>query len=62
MTKLENFILEGNIKTVLFKFSLPAMSVFLANVLYNLIDAIFIGNQANGILGIAALSIVFPIQ
>ena len=62
MTKLENFILEGNIKTVLFKFSIPAMSVFLANVLYNLIDAIFIGSQANGILGIAALSIVFPIQ
>lgn len=62
MTELENFILEGNIKTLLFKFSLPAISVFLANVLYNLIDAIFIGNQANGSLGIAALSIVFPIQ
>lgn len=62
MTELENFILEGNIKTLLFKFSLPAASVFLANVLYNIIDAIFIGNQANGSLGIAALTIVFPIQ
>lgn len=62
MTKLENFILEGNIKTLLFKFSLPAASVFLANVLYNVIDAIFIGNQPNGSLGIAALTIVFPIQ
>lgn len=62
MAELETFILEGNIKTLLFKFSLPAISVFLANVLYNLIDAIFIGNQANGSLGIAALTIVFPIQ
>lgn len=62
MTELENFILEGNIKRLLFKFSLPAISVFLANVLYNLIDAIFIGNQTNGSLGIAALTIVFLIQ
>ena len=62
MTELENFILEGNMKTLLFKFSLPAICVFLANVLYNVIDAIFIGNQPNGSLGIAALTIVFPIQ
>lgn len=62
MTELENFILEGSIKRLLIKFSLPAISVFLANVLYNIIDAIFIGNQPNGSLGIAALTIVFPIQ
>ncbi|MFW2502801.1 MATE family efflux transporter [Clostridium diolis] len=62
MTELENFILEGSIKKLLFKFSIPAASVFLANVLYNIIDAIFIGNQPNGSLGIAALTIVFPIQ
>ncbi|MFT8343236.1 MAG: MATE family efflux transporter [Clostridium beijerinckii] len=62
MTELENFILEGSIKKLLFKFSIPAISVFLANVLYNIIDAIFIGNQPNGSLGIAALTIVFPIQ
>ncbi|WP_026888847.1 MATE family efflux transporter [Clostridium beijerinckii] len=62
MTELENFILEGSIKRLLFKFSIPAISVFLANVLYNIIDAIFIGNQPNGSLGIAALTIVFPIQ
>lgn len=62
MTELENFILEGSIERLLFKFSIPAISVFLANVLYNIIDAIFIGNQPNGSLGIAALTIVFPIQ
>lgn len=62
MNELENFMLEGNIKTLLFKFSIPAITVFLANVLYNIIDAIFIGNQPNGSLGIAALTIVFPIQ
>ncbi|MFL0197963.1 MATE family efflux transporter [Clostridium sp. WILCCON 0269] len=62
MNELENLILEGNIRILLFKYSLPAISVFLANVLYNLIDAIFVGNQANGDLGIAALSIVFPVQ
>jgi putative MATE family efflux protein len=50
-----------NITKLLLKFSLPATIGVLMQTLYNLIDTIFIGH-AVGALGIAALSIVFPVQ
>jgi putative MATE family efflux protein len=41
--------------------SLPAMAAMFINALYNLVDAIFVG-QAVGTDGMAALSLAFPIQ
>jgi putative MATE family efflux protein len=41
--------------------SLPAMLAMFVNALYNFVDAIFVG-QGVGPLGIAALSISFPLQ
>jgi len=49
------------IKTLLWKLSLPAMAGMFVMSLYNVVDAIFVGRGV-GILGIAGISIVFPIQ
>jgi len=52
---------EKRIKGLLFKYSLPAIIGMLSNALYNIIDTMFIGNGV-GPLGIAGLSLSFPIQ
>lgn len=62
MTKNKNKILCENILKLLIRFSIPTISVLLINALYNMIDAIFVGNQSDGTLGIAGLTIVLPIQ
>jgi len=49
------------IKTLLWKLSLPAMAGMFVMALYNIVDTIFIG-RAVGALGIAGISIVFPVQ
>lgn len=50
-----------NIKKLLIKLSLPATIGMIVNALYNLVDTIFIGRGV-GYIGIAGLSISFPIQ
>ncbi|MBN2259137.1 MAG: MATE family efflux transporter [Clostridiales bacterium] len=50
-----------SIKKLLVKLSLPATIGMIVNALYNLVDTIFIGRGV-GYLGIAGLSIAFPIQ
>ncbi len=49
------------IKTLLWKLSLPAMAGMFVMALYNVVDTIFIGRGV-GALGIAGISIVFPVQ
>lgn len=49
------------IKTLLWRLSLPAMVGMFVMSLYNVVDAIFVGRGV-GTLGIAGISIVFPIQ
>ena len=49
------------IKTLLWKLSIPAMTGMFVMSLYNVVDTIFIGRGV-GTLGIAGISIVFPIQ
>jgi putative MATE family efflux protein len=54
-------ILSVDLRSLLFKFSYPLIIALVFGALYNLIDTIFVGN-AVGPLGIAALTIVLPIQ
>jgi len=54
-------ILHDNLRPLLFKFSAPAIMGLVVSALYNIVDTIFIGNSV-GPLGIAALSIVMPVQ
>jgi len=59
--KNENILADDNIKRLLFKLSMPATIGMIVMALYNVIDTIFIGRSV-GPLGIAGISIVFPIQ
>lgn len=52
---------EEKISKLLLKFSIPAIIGMLVNALYNIVDRIFIGNGV-GTLGIAGISIGFPIM
>lgn len=52
---------EENIPKLLLTFSLPVVVALLINAFYNIIDRIFIGNGA-GTLGIAGITLVFPIM
>ncbi|MFA5014627.1 MAG: MATE family efflux transporter [Actinomycetota bacterium] len=54
-------LLNGNINTLLFKFSAPAVVGMVSAAFYNITDTIFVGKGV-GSLAIAALSIVLPIQ
>lgn len=52
---------EERISKLLFKFSIPAIIGMLVSAFYNIIDAIFIGHSV-GPLGIAAVTVAFPIM
>jgi len=57
----QNVLDDDRIGQLLFKLSLPAFVGMFVMTLYNVVDTIFIGHYV-GPLGIAGLSIVFPIQ
>jgi len=57
----ENVLDDDRIGHLLLKLSLPAFMGMFVMILYNVVDTIFIGHYV-GPLGIAGLSIVFPIQ
>ena len=59
-SKME-LLLNGNITSLLFKFSAPAIIGMITGALYNIVDTVFVGKGV-GSLAIAALSIVLPIQ
>jgi putative MATE family efflux protein len=57
----QNVLDSDQIGRLLFKLSLPAFFGMVVMTLYNVVDTIFVGRYV-GPLGIAGLSIVFPIQ
>ena len=57
----QEMLANERIRKLLWKLSLPAGIGMFVMTLYNVVDTIFIGH-AVGPLGIAGLSIVFPIQ
>lgn len=57
----KEFMGTDPIKSLLWKLSLPATVGMFSNALYNLVDTIFIG-QGVGSIGIAGVSIAFPLQ
>src|SRR4030066_1815013 len=61
MKSKRELLLHGNINSLLFKFSAPAVVGMVTGALYNITDTIFVGKGV-GSLAIAALSIVLPIQ
>ncbi|NQT66597.1 MAG: MATE family efflux transporter [Actinobacteria bacterium] len=61
MKSKRELLLNGNITSLLFKFSAPAIIGMVTGALYNIVDTIFVG-KAVGYLAIAALSIVLPMQ
>ena len=62
MKRLNTSVLDSDhVGHLLLKLSLPAFLGMFVNTLYNVVDTIFIGHYV-GPLGIAGLSIVFPIQ
>jgi putative MATE family efflux protein len=57
----QNVLDDSRIGRLLFKLSLPTFIGMFVMTLYNVVDTIFIGHYV-GSLGIAGLSIVFPLQ
>lgn len=52
---------KGSVGKLLFKLALPAIIAQLVNVLYNIVDRIFIGRIPNGELAMAGVGVAFPI-
>ncbi|MGL4738012.1 MAG: MATE family efflux transporter [Cellulosilyticaceae bacterium] len=52
---------KGSVGKLLFTLALPAIIAQLVNVLYNIVDRIFIGRIAGGDLAIAGVGVAFPI-
>lgn len=51
----------GKVGDLLFKLALPAIVAQLVNVLYNIVDRIFIGRIPNGDIAMAGVGVAFPI-
>lgn len=54
-------ILNGNLRKLLFRFSLPATIGLVVSALYNVVDTLYVGHGV-GPLAIAGLAIVLPFQ
>lgn len=52
---------KGSVVKLLFQLALPAIIAQLVNVLYNIVDRIFIGRMPNGELAMAGVGVAFPI-
>lgn len=52
---------SGSVGKLLFKLALPAIIAQLVNVLYNIVDRMFIGRLDNGDLAMAGIGVAFPI-
>ncbi|WP_291651807.1 MATE family efflux transporter [Clostridium sp.] len=52
---------EGSVGKLLLSLALPAIVAQLVNVLYNIVDRIFIGRMENGEVAMAGVGIAFPI-
>ena len=61
MTKAKTNLGEGSVGKLLLSLALPAIIAQLVNVLYNIVDRIFIGRMANGDIAMAGVGVAFPI-
>ncbi|MBP1889382.1 Na+-driven multidrug efflux pump [Clostridium moniliforme] len=52
---------EGNVKKLLFRLAFPSIMAQIVNVLYNIVDRIFIGRIPNGEIAMAGVGVAFPI-
>lgn len=59
--KKTNDLGKGNISRLLISLAAPAIVAQLVNVLYNIVDRIFIGRMENGELAMAGVGVAFPI-
>ncbi len=60
LAESNSFLAERPIKNLIWKFALPGIASQLVNAVYNIVDQIFVG-WGIGDLGIAAITIVFPL-
>ncbi|HPQ78380.1 MAG TPA: MATE family efflux transporter, partial [Synergistales bacterium] len=61
MSGREKMLANEPVGRLIWRLSLPAMVGMFVNGLYNLVDTIYIGHGV-GSMGIAGLSVAFPIQ
>ncbi len=61
MSKNKTDLGKDKIGSLLFKLALPAIVAQLVNVLYNIVDRIFIGRIPNGDIAMAGVGVGFPI-
>ncbi|SHE98286.1 MATE family efflux transporter [Clostridium fallax] len=61
MSKNKTDLGKGSVGRLLLKLSLPAIIAQLVNVLYNIVDRIFIGRIPNGDVAMAGVGVAFPI-
>ena len=61
MDSERKLILNENLRKLLFKFSIPAITGLVFSALYNVIDTLYVGHGV-GPIAIAGLAIVLPIQ
>ncbi|MGB9693554.1 MAG: MATE family efflux transporter, partial [Fervidobacterium sp.] len=61
MDKRSQMLASEKVGTLILKLSVPATIGMVVQALYNVVDAIFVGRGV-GTLGLAGITIVFPIQ
>ena len=61
MNKKQINLGKDNVGKLLFKLALPAIIAQIVNILYNIVDRIFIGRLPNGEIAMAGVGIAFPI-
>lgn len=61
MSKKSTDLGKDSIVKLMFKLSTPAIIAQIVNVLYNIVDRIFIGRMTNGDLAMAGVGVSFPI-
>lgn len=57
----KNKLATHKISTLLLSLAIPSIIAQLVNILYNMVDRIYIGQMANGTVAMAALSVALPI-
>lgn len=61
MAKAKMKLGEGSVGKLLLSLSLPAIIAQLVNVLYNIVDRIFIGRMTSGEIAMAGVGVAFPL-
>lgn len=61
MSRSKTNLGEGSVGKLLLSLALPAIVAQLVNVLYNIVDRIFIGRMASGEVAMAGVGVAFPI-